>query len=96
MSADICKVAWNSIRKIPYDESGVELFERIFNSMDSDVRVRMVVLGFENDDLMVKFVYDEERFDVWEFYTGCEIMMCDSLCYPDEAKEFLDLFVKFS
>ena len=96
MSEIICELAWDSIRKLPYDENGVKIFEKIFNSMDSDIRIKMDVIGLEDDKLMVKFIYDDSRFDVWEFYTGCEIVMCDSLCYPDEAKEFLEYFVKFN
>ena len=95
MSDGVCKFAWDSIRVIPYNEDGVKIFENIYNAMDDDEYIRLEVIGIDDGKLMVKFVYDESRFDVWEFYTGCEIVMCDTLCYPDEARDYLRCFVKF-
>ena len=91
---NVCKLAWDSIRELPYNENGVKKFEKIFNSMDSDAKIQMNVLGFKDDNLMVKFIYDGSEYDIWEFYTGCEIIMCDTLCYEDEAKEYLELLQK--
>lgn len=94
MSDNICKFAWDSIRVLPYDENGVEIFEKIFNAMDGD-KIKLNIIGVNDGKLMVKFIYDDSRFDVWEFYSGCEIVMCDTLCYSDLAREYLNYFVKF-
>lgn len=89
---DVCKAAWESLRRIPYKESSIKEFERICNAM-FDYPIFLEFKEWRNDEMIVDFEYSlANGKKVKEFYDVCELIMVDTLCYEDEAKEFLERY----
>lgn len=93
----ITEKAWKALQDIPYNEYGIKIFEEICTKLDNGTYNGFTFkkIGMNGDKMMVQFKNHGYEPHTWEFLNGMQIYMCDTLCYEDEAKKFLELLKEY-
>lgn len=98
MSHEICELAYKVLDEIPYNEDGISLFEHVCHELDngtySGFRFKLVEWT-DDGQMMVRFENIGYEPKIWEFRQGCHIYMTDTLCYVEEAVEFMKIMVDY-